>query len=295
MVQHNLSKQLSPDHWVAAISAAMVSNRIECTPGTFQSRLSYRRVVRLIGSVASVVALTAPPGSLKRAAIEAQHRAKRSRTRSWIDFSCSIPFTKIPDLIQKGFDVQKKSFRHGDRRILEHYQVVTNCLLDSLGDPLCDLMLMLVLTLSSSSVTPTVPPGERHFTSGPRKNPASFAAALVTRMLWYLHPEHFSWDHDNEVVLSVSKMTKKMETKGVNNRMLCEMGWVKVLRGNRDTPRNIDIELQDAQKLLAMRNELLSLRKDAAAFIRRVFHCHDSIWLDRCSEILRDEETEQGD
>jgi hypothetical protein len=42
--------------------------------------------------------------------------------------------------------------------------------------------------------------------------------------------------------------------------------------------------------VLNLRRELLKLRKDAPAFIRLVFHDHDPIWLDRCSQIVQDEE-----
>jgi hypothetical protein len=82
-------------------------------------------------------------------------------------------------------------------------------------------------------------------------------------------------------------MTKKIEHKGVSNRLLRELGWVKVVRGNRDTPRNDELELQDVDKHLTLRKELLKLRKDATAFIRLVFHSHDLIWLDRCSQIVQ--------
>ncbi len=52
-----------------------------------------------------------------------------------------------------------------------------------LGNPCYDVMLMLVLTLASSSVTLAVPPKTRAFRVGKKKDAASFAANLVTRML----------------------------------------------------------------------------------------------------------------
>ena len=59
-----------------------------------------------------------------------------------------------------------------------------------------------------------------------------------------------------------------------------------MIRGHRDTPRNDEVELQDAEKLLARQRELLKQRQDAPAFLRLVFRSHDPIWLDRCSRII---------
>jgi hypothetical protein len=61
-------------------------------------------MIRLVGLAPSVSAMAARPGSLKRAAIEVEHRAKRSSLReSIIDFGCAIPFNAIPQLVEDGF------------------------------------------------------------------------------------------------------------------------------------------------------------------------------------------------
>ncbi|KAF2174792.1 hypothetical protein K469DRAFT_770346 [Zopfia rhizophila CBS 207.26] len=288
-IRYTTTSLMSKELWVGALSVAMLSNGIECIPGSYQSRLSYRRVVRLVGSTPPALALTARPGSLKRAAIEAEHRAKRPANRKMvIDLGCAIPFTTIPQLVDKGFRLQEKNFKKGDGRVLEHYQVARQCLVQCLGDPLCDVMLMMVLTLASSSVTPFVAPKARDFEAGPRKDPAMFAANLVTRMLWFLRPQSFPWKADAGSVLRVPEMTKKIEHKGVSNRMLRELGWVEVVRGNRDSPRNSDLALRSTKDLHRKRKELLSLRKNAAGFIGSVFHSHDSIWVERCLDIIRE-------
>ena len=36
---------------------------------------------------------------------------------------------------------------------------------------------------------------------------------------------------------------KRIEHKGVNNRLLQDIGWVKVVNENRDSPRNSNIAL----------------------------------------------------
>jgi hypothetical protein len=63
---------------------------------------------------------------------------------------------------------------------------------------------------------------------------------------------------------------------------------VKVVRGTRDSPRNSDLALQDQERLLDRRRELIRLRKDPIAFIGSVFRSHDRIWVERCSAIVRE-------
>jgi len=81
-----------------------------------------------------------------------------------------------------------------------------------------------------------------------------------------------------------------LEHKGVSNRVLRELGWVVVMQGNRDSPRNSDLRLQSRSKLIQMRKELLSSRKHAEGFIGQVFHSFDRIWVDRCSLIIKEKQ-----
>ena len=280
--------RVTKEHWLDGLAAALAANQIECMPGSYCSRITYRRVVRLVGHIAPIRAIAARPGSLKRAAIEAESRAGQPRKRQAIDLGCEIPFTCIPTIVDDGFRAQEKIFAKGNQKILEHYHVARNCLERSLGDPLCDVLLMLVLTFSSSSITPTVAAKSKHFEAGARKDPTIFAASMVTRMLWFLHPEAFPWEQDDGTVLQVSEMTKKIEHKGVTNRLLREMGWVQD-HGRRDNPRNSDLSLRPVDELLKLRAELLSLRRDPAGFIAQVFHSHDSVWVERCTGIIRDQ------
>ena len=49
-------------------------------------------------------AIAARPSSLKRAAIKAEHQAKRPLLqKSVVDFECAIPFNAIPQLVEDGF------------------------------------------------------------------------------------------------------------------------------------------------------------------------------------------------
>ena len=125
------------------------------------------------------------------------------------------------------------------------------------------------------------------FEAGPRKDPKIFAAGLVTRMLWYLRPNAFPWNKDDGQVLRISEMTKKIEHKGVSNRVLRQLGWVNAT-SKRDNPRNSEIQLREVGELLRLRAELLRLRRDPARFIGRVFQSNNEMWVERCSKIIQE-------
>ena len=79
-----------------------------------------------------------------------------------------------------------------------------------------------------------------------------------------------------------------IEHKGVSNRLLRELHWVHVVRGNRDSPRNSDLVLQSREELLRRRRELMSLRNDAVGFVGSVFRSYNTIWIERCSAIIKE-------
>ncbi|KFZ24668.1 hypothetical protein V502_00852 [Pseudogymnoascus sp. VKM F-4520 (FW-2644)] len=208
--------RVSEEQWRSEIGAAMLSQQIECMPGSHRGRITHRRIVRLVGSTPPRRAVAARPGSLKREAIEAELRVERAVKRKLrvIDLGCEIPFTRIPRIVEEGFAALAKVFLRGNAGIREHYHVARNCLQECLGDPLCDVLLIIVETLSSCSVTPWVAPNAKVFEVGERKDPAQFAANLATRMLWFLRPNAFPWVKNEEMVLRITEMTKKIEHKG---------------------------------------------------------------------------------
>ncbi|KAH7111530.1 hypothetical protein EDB81DRAFT_829133 [Dactylonectria macrodidyma] len=128
-----------------------------------------------------------------------------------IDFGCSVPFTRIPGVIEAGFKASWRPSAFTDPKILAHYKTAHKCLAQGIGDPLCDLLMMVVLTIASSTVTPALPMHRCDFEDGPRKTPELLAATLTTRMLWFLYPEWFPWEGDRGLVLSVPEMVKKMD------------------------------------------------------------------------------------
>lgn len=217
-MQHTAEKVMSKGDWVEAVATAMASADIEWMPGSHRKRITSRRVIVLSGQATRRYVLTARPGSLKREAMEAEQRMaledapnpKRLR-RAKIDFGQSIPFNTVPDMVRAGFAELDDTFAKGDQLVRRHYQAAQSCLVGTLGDPLCDLMLMLALTIASSTVTPFVAVGADVISDAPRqKNRRMLAASLVTRMLWFLRPEAFPWEQDSKGILRVSEMTKKM-------------------------------------------------------------------------------------
>lgn len=217
-IDHTRQDTVTRENWVESIAAAMLSLGIEWTPGSHRGKLTSRRVVKLMGSVVpSRRIMLARPGSLKRAALEAaaEYEAsqsmglKRTRRRR-IDFGCKIPFEKVPELVQTGFDELRRGSARRDPRVLSHYRAAICCLESCLGDPRCDVLLMLALTVGASSATPQVLETEDSFSvATKRKEPALLVANLVTKMLWFLRPEAFPWTEDRGQVLRVPEMIKK--------------------------------------------------------------------------------------
>jgi hypothetical protein len=70
--------------------------------------------------------------------------------------------------------------------------------------------------------------------------------------------------------------------------MLRELGWIKVVRGNRDSPRNSEVTLRAQEELLRRHRELLSQRNHAVRFVGLVFRSHDSIWVEGCASIIKE-------
>ena len=289
--------RVSEDSWQSGLRAALEESHIECMPGSHRSLLSARRVVRLVGNRQPPSrVLMAQHGSLKRDAMEAELRVLQLRQpqplRQVIDFGEAIPFKRIPKLVNDGFASLLKPSKVRVGEVVAHYERARNCLLDCLGEPLCDLLLMLAVTYGSSSETPAVEERGKGFTAGKRKDQEQFAACLVTRMLWFLRPDSFPWKVDDGQVLRVSKMTEKIEHKGVNNRFLCEAGWV-VTSVARPSPRNSEIGLQDEGKLQEYYKELLKLRKQPDQFIALVYRVgkdeDKELWVARSSTIIREQ------
>lgn len=73
----------------------------------------------------------------------------------------------------------------------------------------------------------------------------------------------------------------------MSNRIIRELGWVQVACGNRDSPRNSELVLQEDSTLQLLRADLLRLRSNAEGFIGRIFHSHADIWVERCAAVVK--------
>ncbi|KFA80281.1 hypothetical protein S40288_10266 [Stachybotrys chartarum IBT 40288] len=297
-IRHTKQSEISKDDWVSALVTAMASAGIAWAPGSHSGRITGKRVVQFASMAKTTQLIVAPPGSLKRLALEAdvrmkteEQQAKRMR-RHVIDFGSQQPFRTIPKLILDGFNEHYKTYdREGSREVANHYQTAHNCLLALIGkgDWRCDLMLTLVLTIAASSATPRVMTRSLQFEVAERKKESDrLAAALVTRMLWFLQPDAFSSRVDSRI-LPQAEMTKKMEKYFTNNRMLQLLGWIDV-KSNRVSLRSSDCSLRSDEKLQQLWVRLKGLRKHPDEFIATVFQSADRVWVERCQSIIKNKD-----
>ncbi|GKU15179.1 unnamed protein product [Fusarium langsethiae] len=194
------------------------------------------------------------------------------RTSS-IDFGCPVPFTEIPRIIEEGLDFTQQLYASGNQKILAHYEHARDCLEQALKDPL---------------YIPKLPQNKNNFEPGPPRNRQLLAVTLMTRMLWFLYPQCFPWDRDDGMVLRIPEMMKRMEHRGINNRILCKLGWVvrNPTYKYRENPWNCELDLRPDEELLELRTKLLSLMNDPPAFIGLVFDTQDDVWVERCLKII---------
>ncbi|KAL3290724.1 hypothetical protein RB213_014787 [Colletotrichum asianum] len=110
--------------WVAVVTGCFLAAGIEWVPDSVRGRLTLRSVVRLGGQATVQLAPFGPPGSLRRAAREAEikHERTRQECQLQIDFGCPLLFTNIPSLILAGFNQTKATFLgKGDVKVLDYY------------------------------------------------------------------------------------------------------------------------------------------------------------------------------
>ncbi|PNP78576.1 hypothetical protein FNYG_08088 [Fusarium nygamai] len=222
-MRHTREGSMTAREWIGAIANQMVEAGIDWVPGYYRKRLTSRRVIQLDKVQRykqPVVVLTRPPNSLKRAAKEAELHmvmtagrepaTKRSRKRK-IDVGCEVPFKKVPQIIQEGFGKLEKNYARTDPIAVRHLNQAYSCLVDCLGDPLCNMIILLALTFGACTVTPYIDEqGDEFYAAKKRKEPDMLAATMVIQMLWFMRKEAFLWEDTDEKVLSVAKITQKI-------------------------------------------------------------------------------------
>jgi len=219
-IRNTMEIDVTAQEWIRGINTEMAEAGIQWVPGCHRKRLTSRRVIQLDGAhprVRPILKLAGPEGSLKRAAMEAEQRmameerAPKKRKKRIIDLGAEIPFTRVPKVVQEGFDKLVKSHQKTDPELIRHLRLAHSCLVQCLGDPLCDLMLMLALTFAACTTTPSIEMGETEFRPAQRQRDADMlAATMVTRMLWFMRPKEFPWEEEMRGVLPIKKITPKI-------------------------------------------------------------------------------------
>ncbi|CVL09108.1 uncharacterized protein FMAN_14252 [Fusarium mangiferae] len=188
----------------------------------------------------------------------------------------------MPQMIQEGFGKLENNYTKTDPMAVRHLNQTYSCLIDCLGDPLCDMMLLLALTFGACTVTPHIDErGSEFYPARKRKESDILAATMVIRILWFKMKEAFLWEDTDEKVLSVAKMTREIENIGFNNHGLLKFGWVEYKKntGNcRRTPQTTEMQLRSMEELY----------EDRKCFISLVFGSDDEVWVARCYSIIRD-------
>ncbi|KAM5529604.1 hypothetical protein FOXYSP1_17448 [Fusarium oxysporum f. sp. phaseoli] len=195
-------------------------------------------------------------------------------------------------MIQERFGKLENDYTKTDPMAVRHLNQAYNCLIDCLGDPLCDMMLLLALTFGACTVTPHIDErGSEFYPARKRKESDILAATMVIRMLWFMRKEAFLWEDTDERVLSVARMTEETENRAFNNHGLLKFGWVeyKTNTGNRRrTPQTTELQLRSMEELYEDCKCLISAMKNAERFISLVFGSDDEVWVALCYSIIRD-------
>jgi hypothetical protein len=162
-------------------------------PDAAWGRITSTSVLQLQGKAGVEPTSVRPPISLRRLAQEADIKhekaleGRKGGAIAQIDFGCSLPFKSVTELIQLGFIQAKANFsKHGDMKVLDHYQMAMNCLADNIDDPACQLMLMLILVRSASETPRVEQPGSSFTATAKRKDLGRLALVTVTRMTRHL-------------------------------------------------------------------------------------------------------------
>ncbi|EHA56058.1 hypothetical protein MGG_15976 [Pyricularia oryzae 70-15] len=240
--------------WGPIMTSCFLASGVEWVPGAVKGRLTAAVAIKLQGTANAAPKLAGRPGSLLRVAEEA-----RRRNEIKMEFLASQQRRKI-GLID--FDCAIP-FVKVPNLICQGYAQAKHIFADK---------------------------GDQKFTVAPkRKDPAQLALVMVTKMMWQFFPSKFTWTKDpNKAAHNVPEITKKIEHKGCNNRMLCQLGWTTFKPDiKRENPRTGDIIIQPRKELEERLRRLTKARNRPEDFIAIVFSSNDPIWVDRCVSIIK--------
>lgn len=214
-VAHTDKTTIDAKMWAMAIETAMIRVQIDWMPGQYRHRLTFRQVTEITGH-ARPEKMTSASSTKREAAEDLLYTERRKRVKKMrVSFGAEIPFRTLPKMIDNGFRELDKIFAPLNQSIREHYTLARMCIERQLHDPLTSLMLMIAVTLGSSTETPgvdhTLKPEEQYISPAKQKDPSTYAAALSTRMMWFLDRSSFPWDKTTGgLALPVAQMTTKI-------------------------------------------------------------------------------------
>lgn len=212
---HTDVKTVDAKMWTMGIETAIIRAQIDWLPGQYRQRLTFRQVTELTGQ-RRPAKIVSNSGVKREAAEDLLHRQQRKRVkRMRVSFGTELPFRTLPKLIDDGFRELDRIFVGRNPQIREHYTLARTCIEQQLDDSLVTLMLMITTTLGSSTETPgvdhTLSVEQQYITTVSHKEPSTYAAALSTRMMWFLDRPSFPWGKDSGgLALSIAQMTTKL-------------------------------------------------------------------------------------
>ncbi|PCD22315.1 hypothetical protein AU210_016104 [Fusarium oxysporum f. sp. radicis-cucumerinum] len=110
-------------------------------------------------------------------------------------------------MIQEGFGKLENNYTKTDPMAVRHLNQAYNCLIDCLGDPLCDMMLLLALTFGDAAHRRA---GKR-ILSGQEKEGIRYTGGNYGYTNALVHDERsISMEDTDEKLLSVAKMTQEI-------------------------------------------------------------------------------------
>ncbi|KAG6105357.1 hypothetical protein E4U14_005153 [Claviceps sp. LM454 group G7] len=229
-------------------------------------------------------------GSRKRNAERAEmemHRHDAQPRKRVIDFGIDFHsngtghVNMIPQLIQDGFEALKSKFRHYPP-VLEHFALAYRLLQrwSCAGHFEYDLLIMLVMTLSGSSRSLYINIGNKEHGyyfdlmdgTRDRRGAATYAAIVVTRMLWHLEEKLFNSLPPSTASKQV--VAKRVEQYKVTFWLMFGIGWVVVTKPDhkRRSLREDMCSMPKTSALMGYYRELDRLRlDDPDRFIERIF------------------------
>ncbi|CCE34756.1 uncharacterized protein CPUR_08692 [Claviceps purpurea 20.1] len=320
--RHVVNSQMDQFKCVELIETALASVNIMWAP-LLDGSPTLTVANLMVQTTANPISATA--GLMKRSARQAEMELSRTHEpprKRIINFGGHCDgkheFKTMPSKLKQGFEEFIEEYAEKKKpEVARHFEVVQDYITRKIGQGSthCSLMLMLVMTLAESSSTPwlTEHGRESTLTSGfdlhkDKKDECKFAAALATKMVWFLEraiffppkmpPKTLSANTDKkgeEPMASTQGMKRVLEHYKVSYWTLYALNWITVKPVTRPRPgrpvsdapilRDEDCELRT--DLDAHWEKLNRLRvEDPKRYLATVFGNEKHDWAKLCDSIF---------